>query len=224
MRSLSLEGRSIWIEWYSNGVAAVKPLRRPTLRQERAALTRARIAQAARRLFASRGYGATTLAAVAEEAGVAVQTVYAVYGSKARILRALRQAVVNEPHASLVFEQALRERDAGRKLTLFARSIRLRWEYGHDVVSINEVAGATDPLIRKDVEEVLGVRWRGLARLARSLRADLAQDLTVAQGAALLDALTLPSVYAQLVAVHGWTPDRFEAWLAAALLRQLLGH
>ncbi len=116
------------------------------------------------------------------------------------------------------------ERDAGRKLALLAHSIRLRWEYGHDVVSINEVAAATDPKIRKDVQEILGLRRRGLAQLARSIRAELAGSLTVAQAAALLDALTLPSVYAQLVAVHGWTPERFESWLAAALLRQLLGR
>lgn len=116
------------------------------------------------------------------------------------------------------------ERDAGRKLVLFARSIRLRWEYGHDVVSINEVAGATDPKVRKDVEEILGVRRRGLTRVARSIRAELAAGLTVAQAGALLDALTLPAVYAQLVAVHRWTPDRFESWLAATLLRQLLAR
>jgi AcrR family transcriptional regulator len=205
-------------------VATVKRVRGPTLREERAGLTRSRIAQAARRLFASRGYGATTLAGVAEEAGVAVQTVYAVYGSKAAILRTLREDVLNEPHAGAAFGQALAERDAGRRLVLFARSIRLRWEYGHDVVSFNDVAGATDPKVRKDVEELLRVRRRGLARIARSIRAELAGGLSVAQAAALLDALTLPSLYAQLVAIHGWTPDRFEAWLAATLLRQLLGR
>lgn len=204
-------------------MAAVKPVRRPTLREERAALTRSRIAQAARRLFASQGYGATTLAAVAEEAGVAVQTVYAVYGSKAEILRTLRHDVLNEPQAGAAFGQALMEPAAGRKLVLLAHAIRLRWEYGHDVVTINEVAGATDPKIRKDVEEILGVRRRGLAQVARSIRAELAAGLTVAQAAALLDALTLPSVYAQLVAVHRWTPDRFESWLAVTLRRQLLG-
>lgn len=199
-------------------------MRRPTLREERAALTRTRIAQAGRRLFASRGYGATTLAAVAEEAGVAVQTVYAVYGSKAEILRTLRDDLLNEPHAGAAFGQAVVERDAGRKLVLLAHSIRLRWEYGHDIVTIHEVAGATDPKVRKDVEEVLSVRRLGLARVARSIRSDLAAGLTVARAAALLDALTLPSVYAELVAVHRWMPDRFESWLAATLLGQLLAR
>ena len=185
-------------------------------------MTRTRIAQAGRRLFASRGYGATTLAAVAEEAGVAVQTVYAVYGSKAEILRTLRNDLLNEPHAGAAFGQALMERDASRKLVLLAHSIRLRWEYGHDLVRINEVAGATEPKVRADVEEILTIRRQGLTRVARSIRSELATGLTVPQATALLDALTLPSVYAQLVVVHRWTPDRYESWLAATLLHELL--
>ena len=185
-------------------------------------MTRTRIAQAGRRLFGSQGYGATTLAAVADEAGVAVQTVYAVYGSKAEILRTLRDDLLNEPNAGAAFGQALMERDASRKLVLLAHSIRLRWEYGHDLVRINEVAGATDPKVRTDVEGILTIRRRGLTRVARSIRSELATGLTVPQATALLDALTLPSVYAQLVVVHRWTPDRFESWLAATLLKELL--
>ena len=68
-----------------------------SLRAERATITRNRIARAARILFTDRGYGATTLVAIAAEAGVAVQTVYAVYGSKANILRTLLQALVSDP-------------------------------------------------------------------------------------------------------------------------------
>ncbi len=60
------------------------PARHPTLREERAQVTRRRIADAARRLFFRDGYAATTIARIATEADVAVQTVYAVYGSKAR--------------------------------------------------------------------------------------------------------------------------------------------
>jgi len=150
--------------------------------------------------------------------------VYAVYGSKAEILRALRLDLLNEPRAGAAFGQALTERDASRKLVLVAHSVRLRWEYGHDIVTINEVAGATDLKVRKDVEEILSVRRLGLARVARSIRSELAPGLTVAQASALLDALTLPSVYAELVTVHRWVPDRFESWLAATLLHQLLAQ
>ena len=145
---------------------------RLTLRDERAAVTRRRIAYAARALFGSRGYGATTLQAVADEAGVAVQTVYAVYGSKAGILHELRDTVLRQPAAEALYEDAMREPRAERKLELFASSIRRRWEFGHDVVAIHGDAAATDPSVRAQVEQVLGMRRNGIARLARSLEAE----------------------------------------------------
>ena len=202
---------------------SVKRAPKPTLWQEKAELTRRRIAQAARRLFATRGYGATTLTAIAAEAGVAVQTVYAVYRSKAGILRALREEVLREPGAEALFGEAMAARRASGKLELFARSIRRRWESGHDVVAINEDAGATDPAVRREVEALLTIRRKGLAQIARSIGSDLMPGLGVPRATAVLDALTLPALYAELVIVHGWSPDEFESWLAGTLKRQLLG-
>jgi AcrR family transcriptional regulator len=195
---------------------------RPTLRDERAQVTRRRIADAARTLFRSRGYGATTLQAVADEAGVAVQTVYAVYGSKAGILRELRDSVLRQPEADALFEQALREGDAEGKLKLFARSIRRRWEFGHDVVGIHRDAGATDASVRAEVEHVLERRRAGIDRLARTLEGQLAPGIDVAHATAIIDALTLPEVYAELTDVAHWDADEFEGWLARSLRNQLL--
>src|SRR5688572_15504147 len=59
------------------------------VRQERAAQTRARIVDAAAALFTSHGYGRTSIRQIAEEAGVAADTVYATFGSKARVLTAV---------------------------------------------------------------------------------------------------------------------------------------
>lgn len=196
---------------------------RATLRDERAQVTRRRIADAARSLFGSRGYGATTLQSVAEEAGVAVQTVYAVYGSKAGILRELRDTVLRQPAAEALYEDAMREPKVERKLELFASSIRRRWAFGHDVVAIHRDAGATDPSVRVEVEQVLGMRRNGIARLARSLETDLAPGIDVGHAASILDALTLPEVYAELTDLGGWSADEFEAWLASCLKDQLLG-
>jgi AcrR family transcriptional regulator len=195
---------------------------RPTLRDERARVTRRRIADAARTLFGRSGYGATTLQAVADEAGVAVQTVYAVYGSKAGILTELRSTILHQPQAEDLFAQAMREVKAKRKLELFAQSIRQRWEWGHDIVAIHQDAGATDPSVRAEVDQVLGRRRAGIARLASSIEADLTPGIDVNDAAAILDALTLPEVYAQLTTVNGWSPDGYERWLARSLKRQLL--
>lgn len=184
-----------------------------SLRLQRAQVTQDRIAQAARRLFARHGYGATTLKEIADEAGVAVQTVYAVYGSKAGILARLRQQVVRQPEAARLYEEALKEPARNRKLELFARSIRYRWEYGHDIVTTHQQAAASDPELRREVEKVLDTRRSGIERLARSL----AKGEEAARVAAVIDALTLPESYHELTQVHGWSPDQFEAWLAEAL-------
>jgi AcrR family transcriptional regulator len=197
---------------------------RPTLRDERAQVTRRRIAEAARGLFRTRGYGATTLQAVADEAGVAVQTVYAVYRSKAGILHELRDTVLRQPAAEALFAQAMGEPDAGRKLELFAASIRCRWEFGHDVVAIQRDAGASDPSVRAEETQVLEMRRRGIARLAESLAAELVATLDPGHASAILDALTLPEVYTELTEVAGWIPDDYEAWLAESLQDQLLAR
>ncbi len=195
---------------------------RPTLRDERAQVTRRRIAEAARGLFRSRGYGASTLQAIAEEAGVAVQTVYAVYGSKAGILHELRDTVLRQPAAEALYEDAMRESNGARKLELFASSIRRRWEFGHDVVAIHRDAGGTDPSVRDEVKEVLGMRRRGIARLAQSMEGQLAPGTDVIHATAVIDALTLPEVYAELTGFGGWSADDFEVWLAGCLKTQLL--
>src|SRR5260370_12067616 len=60
-----------------------------TLRQAQASQTRARILDTAQRLFTQRGYAATTMEVIASEAGVATDTVYAAFGTKAGVLHKL---------------------------------------------------------------------------------------------------------------------------------------
>jgi AcrR family transcriptional regulator len=193
-----------------------------SLRAEQAAVTTRRILDAARRRFRDAGYAATTLREIAVEAGVAVQTVYAVFGSKANILRALRDSVVTDPAASEAYAAALAATDPDEALGWFARSIRLRWEAGHDIVMINASAAAADPEVRADVSAASAARSDGIARLARRL-GELDRGLDLRRVEALLDALTLTSVYEQLVADHSWSAEDYEAWLAEALRRETRG-
>lgn len=187
-----------------------------SLRAERAAVTRRRILEAARRRFGDAGYGATTLREIATAGGVAVQTVYAVFGSKANILRALRESVVDDPAAAEAYAAAAAATGVSEALRAFARSIRLRWEAGHDIVAINIQAAAADPGVRAEVEAVMAIRRGGIGRLAARL-GNLDPQLDVRRAEALLDALTLAEVYEELVSRHGWSPDEYESWLARAL-------
>ncbi len=54
-------------------------------------------------------------------------------------------------------------------------------------------------------------------------RADLVAGLVAARATTILDALTLPELWAELVGIHGWKPDGHEAWLRRVLSQQLLG-
>ena len=194
-----------------------------TLRAERAEVTRRRIAAAARRCFARDGYGSTTLKGVAAEAGVAVQTVYAVYGSKAGIMRALRDLAVDQPEAGSAVALAYQQASADRAVELFAHSIRLRWELAGDIVRILGNAATTDAAIREEVEVALRTRRRGVTSFAASLCDRFGLPIDPDRAAAILLALTLPELHAELVGVLGWTADEYEAWLAAAMRRELLG-
>lgn len=182
-----------------------------------------RIADAARLLFARAGYAATTLAEIAAEAGVAVQTVYAVYGSKAGIMDALRESVMAQPEARAFYREAMAADSASRCIELFARSIRWRWERSADVTAIFRDAGTADAKIRAGLAATLEQRRGGIRALAERLAPDLRSGLEVSVAAAILDALSLAEVYAELVEVQGWTPDAYEAWLAVALAREILG-
>jgi AcrR family transcriptional regulator len=202
---------------------AVNP--RPTLRAEQAAVTRRRIADAARLLFVRDGYGATTLQAIADEAGVAVQTVYAVYRSKPGILRELRDSIVFLADAEEAFREAMAAAasgDPGAALDGFARSIRIRWEVGADVVLVSREAGSTDTELRAEGNMPYERRRGGLRALVDAVRPGLRAGLETDDAVAALDALTLPDAYVELVRGLGWSPDAYEAWLARSLRRLLL--
>lgn len=200
------------------------PARRPTLREERAAVTRRRILEAARHRFFEHGYAATTLQAVATEAGVAVQTVYAVFGSKAAILAELRALVVNLPEADDEARAAMAEPTPEGRLTRFARSIRYRWELAGDIVRVHQDAVRADPSLRPGIAAADGRRHAGIAAFVRSIGSDLGAPIDVDRSIGVVNALTLYAVYEELVLVQGWTPDAFEAWLAESLVAGVVGR
>jgi AcrR family transcriptional regulator len=194
------------------------PARRPTLREERAAVTRHRILDAARHRFFEDGYAATTLRAVAEEAGVAVQTVYAVFGSKAAILAELRALVVDLPEADAEFRAAMAESTPERRLARFAHSIRNRWELAGDIVKADQDAVRVDQSLRPGIAAADARRHGGIAALMRGIEADVGAHIDVDRSIGVVNALTLYAVYEELISVQGWTPDAYEAWLADSLV------
>src|SRR2546422_4933536 len=112
---------------------SVKPKRRyeSPRRREQAAATRREILEAAQLLFEREGYAVTTMQAIAEEARVALKTVYVAFETKSGVLRALWNARLrggsDEPPISEHpwYREALAERDPQRRLLLNARNSKM---------------------------------------------------------------------------------------------------
>src|SRR5438046_2772426 len=113
--------------------ADVKPTRRyeSAVRREQAAATRRRILEAAQRLFERDGYTPTTMAAIAEEAGVSLKTVYLAFETKSGVLRALWHLLLRGDEESVPvgerpwFRSVLDEPDPERKLRLNVHNARV---------------------------------------------------------------------------------------------------
>ena len=195
---------------------------RLTHRQRQALWTRRLIVDAARKLFLERGYTTTTMEAIAEEAGVAVSTVYAVYKNKRAILRAIREAWHEQTHAREINEEASRQPDPERRLRMLAHANRRQWETGGALVDIYLGAAAADREAAAELREALRGRRAALDRIVEGMEAGLRPGLGPARAAAILRTLCQQEVYRELVEESGWSPDEYEAWLFDTLQEQLL--
>jgi AcrR family transcriptional regulator len=195
---------------------------RLTHRQRQALETRRLIVDAARKLFLERGYGVTTMDAIAAEAGVAVSTVYAIFNNKRTFLRKIRSAWLDEAHTREIHEEARKQRNPGRRLEKMAHQSRRQWEVGGSMMAIHEGAAAVDLEVAAELREVTGARRLVLTGFVTEMKGDLRPGLDADRAAAILLALCQPAVYRELVEESGWSPDEYENWLSQALIGQLL--
>ena len=193
-----------------------------THRQRQALATRGLIVEAAKKLFLERGYAATTIEAIAGEAGVAVSTVYAIFKNKRAILREIRMAWHEQTRAREINEEAAGQPDPERRLEMVANASRRQWELGGALVAIYQGAAASDREAAAELEEALRGRRSALDRLVEGMRESLRPELSVDRAADILRALCRAEVYRELVEDSGWPPDEYESWLGKALKGQLL--
>lgn len=191
-------------------------------RQEQAEATRLRIAEAARRLFARDGYGSTSMDAIAKEAGVGNRTVYAVFGAKREILNLICERWLERAGARALAQEILREPDTVQRLRGAAKWLTVLYSTDFDVVRILDSAIDED----SETQALLRAKLRGRGRVMDTLIASVESELTVplADGQAVYRAFAAGGVYGELVVDSGWSPDRFQAWLADMLVSQLLGR
>jgi AcrR family transcriptional regulator len=203
---------------------------RSTLRDEQARATRRRIVDAGQELFIERGYGPTTIDAIAERAGVSRKTVFTSVGSKAAVLKlAFDWALAgdDEPVAIADRPEVQKMMKGDDPAVLLAEWIAMNAAIAGRVAALHHVlvvAADTDP----DAAALLALleqqRTHGAHAVATRLHAihGLRPTLDVDRAAAIADLLIDPLPYRRLVQQRGWTPDEYTDYLrhtaAAALL------
>ena len=193
-----------------------------THRRRQAQATRDMIVAEAQALFLEQGYICTTIDAIAERAGVAVSTVYSIFGSKRGILRAIRDAWHERTHIREVLHSSQQSTNPAERLDQLADATRRQWETGAEVTAIYTGAAAADPSAAAELAQALAGRREGLQSFAKSLEPSLRPDLNVTHAAAILQALCMPEVFDELVRYSGWSADEYQTWLAQTLKRQIL--
>ena len=203
-----------------------------TRRRQAAAQTRRDIVTAAGRLFRDGGY-AVPMTAIAAEAGVVVETVYRIFGSKAGLVRAVVEALLagGAARAERPVEErpairaVIEERDPRRRIERWAATQPGIHRRAGPLLRAVRAGAASDPELARLWAELEAWRLEGQGRLVERLAADgaLRRDRTVARCRDVLFTLSSLGVHDLLVLERGWTEAEYEAWLAESLVRGLLG-
>ena len=207
----------------------VKPRRpyRSERRREQAEQTRSRALEAAARLFQERGYEGTSIAAIAEEAGISPETVYAGFGTKRALLGELVERAVRGDDPKPVPEQAgpralAAATDQREQLRLFGADIARRLERAGPLVAVVAGAARSEPELADLLARLHDTRRRNLATLVDALAANGPLALPPAEALDTVWALTSPELHQLLVRVRGWKRGRYGEWLAETLAQLLL--
>jgi AcrR family transcriptional regulator len=198
--------------------------------QARTRLARAAVVEAARTLFLERGYGATTIEAISAVSDVPPATVYRLFSSKRGILKALLNvSIVGDDEAAPLADRPhvrslLADPDPANQLAGLVRVAAQVNSRTGPIYRILVSAASSDPDAAGLLDELTRQRHEGQRRVARSLaRAGaLAPKLRERDVADIIHALVSPEVYGLLVIDRGWPPERYERWLTAILVDQLL--
>ena len=201
-----------------------------TRRQEQALHTRLQIAEAARTLFFERGYAGATIDAIAHQAGVARETVYAAFRNKRNILQYLLNTaiggdeqpirVIDRPEVQAV----LHDTDQRRQLIDFAQGVIEIQARAASIFEIMRIAAKTEPEIDRRLKRLYRERLGNMQRIAGAVSANgpLRNGVNEDQAAEVLWGLSSPEFFQLMTQVRGWSREKYADWLAETLQRLLL--
>jgi AcrR family transcriptional regulator len=197
-------------------------------RRERARQAREQIAGIAEELFLSRGYAATTVAAIAARARVSVETIYKSFGGKPGLVRAIVEAGLAGPGPIPAEQRSDQIRDTEpdprQILTAWGAFVTEIAPRTAPTLLLARDAAASDPELAALLDQISAARLERMTVNARALSdaGHLRPGLTVAQAADILWTYTSPELYDLLVLRRGWSPDHYGHFTAQALIAALL--
>jgi AcrR family transcriptional regulator len=197
-------------------------------RQERARLTRERVIDVARAVFLDKGYGATTIAAIAEQAGVSVETIYKGFGGKPGLIRAVherglegRRAVPAESRSD---SASASEEDPHKLVDRWGALVAEVSPLAAPILLLVRAAASADEELASLLSEIDDARLSRMKKNAAVLkrRGFLRKGVTLDAAAEIMWAYTAPELYDLLVVRRGWSPEDLGAFVASALKVALL--
>jgi len=198
------------------------------VREDQARRTRETILRAAQRQFLDTGYAATTMAAIAAEAGVSVDTIYKTFGGKPGLVRAIYERGLKGRGSVPAYQrsEAIRMRESDPR-TIMRKWGRLAAEVGTEVSPIQLLvrsAAGSDPDAAALLKEIGAHRLKRMRDVARFLadRGYLRDGVSVAQAADVMWTCTSAELYELLVLQRGWSLRRFGDFVADFMISALL--
>jgi AcrR family transcriptional regulator len=195
--------------------------------QQRAQRTRRRICDAAKELFLTQGYTTTTIIDIARAAGVAHQTVYFVFGSKAALLSAIMDGeivgdldpipLLERPHVKRIAQIS----DPVRRLH---RVVAVSCDITQRLAPLYEIvrSGAAEAEVRELLDRHEDQRWHSHRALLSMLEDALPSGLDPDEAADRLYALLSHEVFWLLVHRRGWSARQWRQYVMNEAVRQIL--
>jgi AcrR family transcriptional regulator len=199
-------------------------------RRERARARRRAVVAAAEALFERDGFRSTTIAAVAERAGVSAESIYKGFGTKAALAKAVFDFVIAGDDEPLPVwrraeADAIRaEPDVRRKLLLYTRGLAERQQRSAKVQILIRDGGHTDQTLAALWQQLLAERLTGMTMLGRHLieSDQLREGIELDEVRDVLWTYTAVELYELLVVERGWPLDRYADWIAQATTAALV--
>ena len=199
-------------------------------RREQAQARRRAVVVAARALFERDGFRPTTIAAVAERAGVSAESIYKGFGTKAALAKAVFDLVVagdDEPVPVWRRSEAdaIRvEPDVRRKIVMYTRGLAARQQRSAKVQILIRDGAHTDESLAALWQQLLAERLTGMTMLGRHLieSGQLREGIELDEVRDILWTYTAVELYELLVVERGWPLDRYADWIGRAVTAALV--